>query len=85
MKRLVCTFVLFLMAPTVWVLAQTTNGSIQGTVTDPSGAIIDGAHVTGRNMGTGLTITTVTSGAGIYSLANLPPGRYEVTVEGPSL
>jgi hypothetical protein len=34
---------------------------------------------------TGLTISTVTSNAGLYSLANLPPGRYTVTVEAPNL
>src|SRR6266446_1289152 len=36
-------------------------------------------------MDTGLTITTVTTDAGLYSLANLPPGRYTVSIEGPSL
>jgi hypothetical protein len=34
---------------------------------------------------TGLTISTVTSNAGLYSLANLPPGRYTVSVEAPNL
>ena len=41
--------------------------------------------MTGRNLDTGLTVATVTSDAGLYSLANLPPGRYSVTVEGPSM
>ena len=85
MKRIVCAFALFLLASTVSLRAQTTNGSIQGTVTDPSGAAIGGASVTGRNMDTGLTITTVTTDAGLYSLANLPPGRYTVSIEGLSL
>jgi Carboxypeptidase regulatory-like domain/TonB dependent receptor len=84
-KRLVCTLAFLLLASTVAVRAQTTNGSIQGTVTDPSGAAVGGASVTGRNLDTGLTITTVTTDAGLYSLANLPPGRYSVTVEGPGL
>ena len=85
MKRLVCTLAFFVLASTVALRAQTTNGSIQGTVTDPSGAAIGGAAVTGRNLDTGLTITTVTTDAGLYSLANLPPGRYSVTIEGPNL
>ena len=85
MKKLVCTCALFLIASTVFVLAQTTNGGIQGAVTDPSGATIGGAQITGRNLDTGLTISTVTSNAGLYSLANLPPGRYTVTVEAPNL
>ena len=85
MKRLVCTFALFLLASTLCLRAQTTNGSIEGTVSDPSGAAVGGASVTGRNLDTGLTITTVTTDAGLYSLANLPPGRYTVTIEGSSL
>jgi Carboxypeptidase regulatory-like domain len=84
-KRLVWTCALFLLVSTACVLAQTTNGSIQGTVTDPSGATVGGANVTGRNMETGLTISTVTTDAGLYSLANLPPGRYTVTIEAPNL
>jgi len=84
-KRAIYTFVFFLLASTVCVLAQTTNGSIQGTVTDPSGATVGGAKVTARNLDTGLTISTVTTDAGLYSLANLPPGRYTVAVEGPNL
>jgi hypothetical protein len=84
-KRLVCACVLFLLVSPVCVLAQTTNGKIQGTVTDPSGATVGGANVTGRNLDTGLTISTVTTDAGLYSLANLPPGRYVVTIEGPNL
>src|SRR5229473_7473632 len=84
-KRLVCTCALFLLVSTVCVLAQTTNGNIQGTVTDPSGATVGGAKVTSRNLDTGLTITTVTTDAGLYSLANLPPGRYSVTIQGPGL
>src|SRR5216684_6492456 len=85
MKRFIYTLAYILFALTLPLHAQTTNGSIQGTVTDPSGAAIGGASVTGRNMDTGLTITTVTTDAGLYSLANLPPGRYAVTVEEPSL
>jgi len=81
----VCTLAFFLLASTVSLHAQTTNGSIQGTVTDPSGAAVGGASVTGRNLDTGLTITTVTTDAGLYSLANLPPGRYSVTVQGSGL
>jgi hypothetical protein len=85
LKSLICTCALLLLASTVCVLAQTTNGSIQGTVTDPSGAAIVGASVTSRNMDTDLTVATTTTGAGLYSLPNLPPGRYSVTVQGPNL
>jgi len=64
--------------------AQTTNGNIQGTVTDPGGATLV-ATVTARNLDTGLSLSTVTTEAGLYSLPNLPPGRYSVTVEAPNL
>jgi hypothetical protein len=84
-KRLVCTCALLLLVSAVCVLAQTTNGSIQGTVTDPSGATVGGAKVTARNLGTGLTISTVTTDPGLYSLPNLPPGQYAVIIESPNL
>jgi len=64
--------------------AQTTNGNIRGTVTDPGGATLV-ATVTARNLDTGLSLSTVTTEAGLYSLPNLPPGRYSVTVEAPNL
>ena len=60
---------------------QTTNGNIQGTVLDPSNAAVAGATVTARNIDTGLTVAATTTGAGVYALPNLPPGRYEVAVE----
>ena len=76
MKRFFCALALVLLASTVSLHAQTTNGGIQGTVTDPNGGAVSGASVTGRNLDTGLTLTTTTTDAGIYSLPNLPPGRY---------
>jgi hypothetical protein len=84
-KTLFCSLVFFLLASAVSLHAQTTNGNIQGTVTDPNGAAIAGANVTGRNLDTGLTVATIASDAGLYSLANLPPGRYSVTVDGPNM
>jgi hypothetical protein len=85
MKRLLCVFAFILLVSAVSLHSQTTNGSIQGTVTDPSGATVGGASVTGRNLDTGLTQRTTTTDAGIYSLPNLPPGRYSVTVEAPNM
>ena len=85
MKILLCTLAFFLLFSAASLPAQTTNGSIQGTVTDPSGAPVGGANVTGRNLDTSLSVATVASDAGLYSLANLPPGRYSVTVEGPNM
>jgi hypothetical protein len=85
MKKFIYTFAFLLLSAAVSLHAQTTNGSIEGSVTDPSGGAVAGASVTARNMDTGLTQATTTTQAGIYSLPNLPPGRYSVTVEAPNL
>lgn len=75
--RIVLVFVL-LTAVSLW--AQTFRGTILGTVTDPSGAVIAGATVTVKNTGTGLQRTTETSADGSYALPELPIGTYTVTV-----
>ena len=85
MKSFICACLLVLWVSVGAIHAQTTNGGIQGTVTDPNGGAVSGASVTGRNLDTGLTIATVTTDAGLYSLANLPPGRYAVIIDGPNL
>ena len=65
--------------------AQTTvaQGSIQGSVTDPTGAVVNGAKITIRNKGTGQVATTTSSSAGTYNSGGLIPGDYEVRVEAP--
>src|SRR5579862_5971927 len=74
-------FLLFLLlGAAVSVSAQTFRGTILGTVTDPSGAVVSGAQVTVKNTGTALQRTTTTSGDGSYSLPELPIGTYDVTV-----
>lgn len=61
------------------ILAQST-GSIQGTVHDTTGAVIAHAGVQVKNLETGLTRTSQTGDAGIYSVPSLPPGHYDVTI-----
>ncbi|PYT27863.1 MAG: TonB-dependent receptor [Acidobacteria bacterium] len=61
--------------------AQTTTGSILGTVSDPTGAIIGGATVTIANMDTGIAVKTSTDSTGNYVVTPLAIGRYSVTVE----
>ena len=58
---------------------QAGRGSISGTVTDPSGAVIMGAKVVLLGHATGATQHTVTSAAGLYSFISLNPGVYQVT------
>jgi len=72
---LICVLLVSLAA-----LGQTFRGTILGTVTDASGAVVSGAKVTVRNVGTGLERTTQTSADGSYSIPELPIGTYSVTV-----
>jgi hypothetical protein len=65
------------------VAAQQGRGSIQGTVTDASGAVVSGANVTVVNVDTNSTFATVTSGEGLYSAPTLAVGNYDVTIEKP--
>lgn len=60
--------------------AQTITGTITGTVTDPSGAVIAGAKVTATNVLTGVITPTVTNNSGVYSLRFLQIGQYKVSV-----
>ena len=66
------------------LFAQTTisTGSIVGTVTDPSGALVSGAKVTITNKGTGQVVTTTTTSTGNYATGALIPGDYTIRVEG---
>jgi hypothetical protein len=63
--------------------AQTTvsQGSIQGTVTDPTGAVVGGAKITITHKTTGQVTTTSSSSSGTYSSGGLLPGDYVVRVE----
>src|SRR5271165_2382438 len=65
------------------LVAQTFRGTILGSVTDPSGAVVAGAKVSAKNAGTGLERSTTTSADGSYSLPELPIGTYTVTVVQP--
>ena len=60
--------------------AQVTGGSISGTVSDPSEAVIPGVGVIIRNAATGVARTLVTNESGLYTAPNLLPGPYEITV-----
>ena len=69
------------VAVLVPVASAQFNAAIQGTVTDPSGAVVPGATVTATNLATGVSRTTVTTDAGLYRIVGLPPGTYSVEVE----
>ncbi len=64
---------------TVGAHAQTSYGTVVGTVVDPSGASVVGAKVTLKNNGTDSAQTTTTGSSGNYTFVNLTPGTYSVT------
>jgi hypothetical protein len=69
-----------LLFTTAFLHAQNFRGGINGTVSDPSGAVVPGAAVELVNTGTGVTYKAVTSSGGEYEFQDLPIGKYVVTV-----
>jgi hypothetical protein len=63
--------------------AQYTVGRVEGTVLDPTGAVVAGAKVTLRSADTNATRTFVTGRDGLYVFFAIPPGKYELTGEAP--
>jgi hypothetical protein len=61
--------------------ATSASGAIQGTVTDPSGALVSGAKVTIREPATGYQKVLTTTSAGLYVAAGLIPGAYTVRAD----
>jgi hypothetical protein len=79
--RVFCCALLMSFATTI-ANAQ-FRASIQGTVTDASGALVPGASVTVKSKETAKEETVTTSNEGFYRVAALAPGSYTVTVEKP--
>jgi hypothetical protein len=59
---------------------SSTTATVTGTVQDTTGAIVPGASVVVRNVGTGVKTETVTNGTGTFSVPGLQAGTYEATV-----
>jgi hypothetical protein len=84
--RFMCRLVAILLSITFTGMrldAQAVYGNIIGSVRDPSGAFVGGAKVTIKNIDQNFIANTTTNDSGNFTLAQLPPGRYEVTVEKP--
>ncbi|MHB1698937.1 MAG: TonB-dependent receptor [Acidobacteriaceae bacterium] len=73
---------LFCAAMAFSAYAQFTS-AVQGTVTDPSGAVVGGANVTLTNIDTNVVLAFVTNKAGQYAFNSVAPGRYRVSVVAP--
>ena len=63
--------------------AQSDRGTITGTVSDPSNAVIPGANIVVTNTETAARYETISTETGNYTLAQLPSGSYQLSVELP--
>lgn len=73
----------FLLASTNYAAAQVDQGSITGTVTDTTGAVVSDAAVTLVNTDVGLNLKNTTNSNGIYTFSPVRIGHYTVTVTAP--
>ena len=71
---------LFLLSFSHAMHGQAVNGTLLGTVTDPTGAVVSNAAVTIDLVGQSLTHTSMTNESGNFTEPDLPPGTYSVTV-----
>ena len=76
----VVLLIVSIVASAVLVQAQ-YRASIQGVVTDPTGAVVPGATVTLTDKETNRTLTATSDDGGIYNFTALPPSTFVVTVE----
>jgi len=81
--RAMAAFVIGLFCLSVQVLAQGTNGSLTGQVTDPSGAAVVGAQVTLTNVGTNYAQTAASDTTGVYQFKLVQPGNYVLLIDAP--
>jgi len=79
MKRLVLAILVVLLFA-AGVNAQTFRGAINGTVSDPSGAVVPNATVKATENATGIDHNTVTTSDGAFSFQDIPLGFYKITV-----
>jgi hypothetical protein len=83
-KYLVTIFCMVLLLSGAVAVAQTITGSVRGTVTDPSGAVVAGAKVAVTNNATGVVTRTATDKSGLYNVGFLVLGNnYTVTITAP--
>ena len=80
MSKLRTLFLAFLLLPLIDAVGQDPYGSIEGTIKDQQGAVVQNATVTVRNIATNASRTAVTNDSGQYRILQLQPGNYEVKV-----
>ncbi len=82
-RRAIVALAGFALAASPALYAQVDTGSVSGTVTDSTGAVVPGAQVTERNVGTNATRTIKSSGNGTYTFESLSAAMYEISVTAP--
>ena len=65
------------------LFAQGERGTLNGTVSDPSGAVVASAKVVALNVETGVEYPVTTTDAGVFRISLLPPGTYKLNVTAP--
>src|SRR2546425_12793305 len=61
--------------------AQSITGTVLGTVTDASGAVVSGAKVAAKNVATGVALSTSSNSEGNYTIPNVQPGTYDISAQ----
>src|ERR1700674_5527474 len=79
-KILVLIWALGLLFSATSLRAQMAGATLSGTITDAQGGAVVGAKVSAKNGATGLSTDTTTNSSGIYSIVNLLPANYDVSV-----
>jgi Carboxypeptidase regulatory-like domain/TonB-dependent Receptor Plug Domain len=79
-RFLVAMFAALLLLPSVIMAQSVVTGAINGTVTDPSGAVIAGAAITLTSPATGASLTAESNASGGYSFGLVKPGTYTLAI-----
>ena len=78
LRLLVLVFLIALFSINIWA---GVDGTIAGTVKDPSNAVVRNAIVKATNINTGVQQQVTTNDVGCYSFPNLPVGRYDIVIQ----
>ena len=75
-----CILAVLLAVSSLTAFAQADRGTITGTIVDPAGAVVANATIQIRNLDTGSLYPSASSETGNFTVAQLPPGPYELQV-----
>src|SRR5580704_6009867 len=81
--RYIFSAILVVLSFSSFLHGQAVTGTLLGTVTDRSGAVVGGAKITATEAQTGLIHESATNESGNFTFPDLPQGKYSVTVEAP--